>query len=88
MSSPSSSYELFVVSITLEDVYIGYSALALTLGLLVFSQTGATTTGKLLGPTTCLPHKDGGVPLSVLPMDTTSKLAGLFSTLSPFYAER
>ena len=33
---------------------------------------------------TCLPHKDGGVPLSVLPKDTTSKFAGLFSTLSLF----
>ena len=35
-----------------------------------------------------LKHKDGGVPLNVLPKDTTSKLAGLFSTLSLFYAER
>ena len=32
---------------------------------------------------TCLPHKGGGVPLSALPKDTTSKLAGLFSTTSP-----
>ena len=32
---------------------------------------------------TCLPHKGGGVQLSVLPKDTTSKLAGLFSTTSP-----
>ena len=32
---------------------------------------------------TCLPHKGGGVPLSVLPKDTTSELAGLFSTTSP-----
>ena len=31
--------------------------------------------------------KSFGVPLSALPKDTTSKLAGLFSTLSPFYAE-
>ena len=29
---------------------------------------------------TCLSHKGGGVPLSALPKDTTSKLAGLFST--------
>ena len=29
---------------------------------------------------TCLPHKGGGVPLSALPKDTTSELAGLFST--------
>ena len=29
----SSSYELFVASIMQEDVYIGYTALALTLGL-------------------------------------------------------
>ena len=32
---------------------------------------------------TCLPHKGGGVPLSALPKDTTSELAGLFSTTSP-----
>ena len=32
---------------------------------------------------TCLPHKDGGIPLSALPKDTTSELAGLFSTISP-----
>ena len=44
----------------------------------------ATTTGRLLDPTTCLPHKDGGIPLSVLPKYTTSKLSGLFSTLSLF----
>ena len=30
----------------------------------------------------CLPHKGGGVPLSALPKDTTSELAGLFSTTS------
>ena len=40
------------------------------------------------GWATCLPHKGGGVPLSALPKDTTSKLAGLFSTLSLLYAER
>ena len=33
----SSSFEPFVVSFMQEDVYIGYTALALTLGLLVFS---------------------------------------------------
>ena len=31
---------------------------------------------------TCLPHKGGGIPLSALPKDTISKLAGLFSTTS------
>ena len=31
---------------------------------------------------TCFPHKGGGVPLSALPKDTTSELAGLFSTTS------
>ena len=41
-----------------------------------------TTTGRLLGPATCLPHKDGDNSLNVFPKDTTSKLAGLFSTLS------
>ena len=35
----------------------------------------------------CLPRKGGGVSLNVLPKDTTSKLAGLFSTLSLFYDE-
>ena len=34
------------------------------------------TTGRLFGPTTCLPHKDGGMPLNALLMDTISKLAG------------
>ena len=46
------------------------------------SSDWATTTGRLLGPTICLPHKDGDIPLSALPKDTTSELAGLFSTLS------
>ena len=32
---------------------------------------------------TCLPHKGGGVSLSVLPKDTTRELAGLFSTTFP-----
>ena len=36
----------------------------------------------------CLPHNNGDIPLSALPEDTTSKLAGLFSTLYPFCAER
>ena len=35
--SPSSSFELFVVSFMQEDVYIGHAALALTLCLRVFS---------------------------------------------------
>ena len=46
----------------------------------------ANMTGKPLGPVTCLPHEDGGIPLSVLPEDT-SKLAYLFSLLS-FCVER
>ena len=33
----SSSFELFVVSFMQEDVYVGYTALALTLGEQVFS---------------------------------------------------
>ena len=83
----SSSFELFVVSFMQGDVHIGHTALALTFGLLVFSYTGATTTGGLLGPTIYLPHKDGGILFNVLPKDTTSKFAGLFSTL-PCFAER
>ena len=30
----------------------------------------------------CLPHQDGAIPLSAFPKGTTSKLAGLLSTLS------
>ena len=52
------------------------------LGSHVFRQTGATTTGRQLGPATCLAHEDGGTLLSFLPKDTTGKLAGLFSRLS------
>ena len=33
-------------------------------------------------PAICLPQQDGGIPLSVIPNGTTSKLAGLFSSLS------
>ena len=38
--------------------------------------------GLTAGSAACLPNEDGGIPLSVLPKDTTSKLAGLFFTLS------
>ena len=34
-------------------------------------------------PVICPPRQDGGIPLSALPNGTTSKLAGLFSTLVP-----
>ena len=44
----------------------------------------AITTGRLLGPATCLLHKDGGVSLSVLSKNKTNELAGLFSTATPF----
>ena len=43
----------------------------------IFRQTGPPTTGRLVGPSTCLPHEDGGIPLSALPKYTTSELAGL-----------
>ena len=33
------------------------------------------------GYATCQPHKGGGVPLSALPKDTTSELAGLSKVL-------
>ena len=42
----------------------------------------ATTISRLLDPVTYLPHKDEGIPLSVLPKDTASDYAGLFSSLS------
>ena len=56
-------------------------AYEIILCLHIFCQTRATTTGRLLGLTTCLPHKDKGIPLSTLVKDNASKLAGLFSTL-------
>ena len=40
------------------------------------------------GCATCLPHRDGDIPLNDLPRNTTKKLAGMFSTLSLFYAKR
>ena len=80
----SLSFELVVVSFMQEAVYTGHTALAFTHGLQVFNLTGATTMSRLLGPTTCLSQKDGDTPLCVLPKDTTSKLAGFFSTLSLF----
>ena len=33
-------------------------------------------------PAICLQHQDGDIPLSAFPNGTTSKLAGLFFTLS------
>ena len=42
----------------------------------------ATTSGELLGPTTCLPHKDEGIPLSALPKDTQASLPAC----SPHYS--
>ena len=33
-------------------------------------------------PAICQPHQDGGMPLTAFPNGTTSKLAGLFFTLS------
>ena len=46
-----------------------------------------TTTGRLHDLSACLPHKDGGIPLSVFLKGTTSRLTGLFFTLSLFNAE-
>ena len=37
-------------------------------------------------PVTCLPHKDGAVPLSALPKDITSELAGLPSAKQGSYS--
>ena len=48
----------------------------------IFASFHTTTRVHSIRGATCLPRKDGGIPLSVLPKDTTSKLAGLFSTLS------
>ena len=77
----SSSLELSLLSIVQEDVHTVHCVRAHAL-FASLQLDWVTTTGRLLSPTTCLPHEDGGIPLSALPIDTTSKLAGLFSTLS------
>ena len=41
----------------------------------------ATTGVDPVRGATCLPHKDGGIPLTALPKDTASESSGLFSTL-------
>ena len=70
-----------------EGVCTDYTALALTFGLQVFSLTGAARTGRLVAPTICLPHKDGGVPLSVLPKAQQASLSAC-SPHYPYFAKR
>ena len=54
-----------------------------TTSLMLFSMFFWTiTTSKLLGPITCLLHKDESIRLSALHEDTTSKIASYYSTLS------
>ena len=48
-----------------EDVYIGHTALTLTLGLQVFSQTRASTTGRLLVKGLACSHVSGKFNLIV-----------------------
>ena len=36
-----------------------------------------TTTGRVLGHATCLPHKDGGMSLNALPKDTSKQACQL-----------
>ena len=79
-SMTSSSFELFVLSIMQEDVHTLRVCAHARFSRLQLDR--ATTTARLLGPTTCLPHENRGSPLSAFPKDTTSKLTGLFSTLS------
>ena len=43
--------------------------------LACLSSDWATTSGRLPDSATCIPHEDGGIPLSALPKDTTSKLS-------------
>ena len=45
----------------------------------------ATATDKLFDPTTCLLHKNKGIPLSDLPKNTTNEFAGFFTF--PFLAQ-
>ena len=73
------SFELFILSITQEDAH---TLRERSCSVCESSVRLGHHDDRLLGPTNCLPHKDGGVPLSVLPKDTKSKLAGLFSTVS------
>ena len=50
--------------------------------ILMFWSVSPHSLGSCHFRVTCLPHKGRGVPLSSLPKDTTSELAGLFSTTS------
>ena len=47
----------------------------------------ATMMGRLLGPTTCLPHKEGGIPLGVLPKAQQASLPACFPHY-PYCAKR
>ena len=40
--------------------------------------------GRLRNPTTYTRHRDGKIPLSVFPKDTTGEVMGVFSTRYPF----
>ena len=67
-----------------QDLSLGEASQITSLVLFASLQLDwATTTSRMLGPATCLPHKDGGIRLDVLPNDKTSKLAGLLSIQSP-----
>ena len=71
----------------LDDVYIGYTALALTLGLRVPSRTGLPRRVEYLAPPPVCRIKMKASREMSCSTTTTSKLAGLFSTLFQF-AER
>ena len=82
MVEDSSSFELFVLSILQEDVCMYAHCVSAHALFASLQLDWGSTTGRLLGPTTCVPQKDGGIPLSVLPKD--KRQASLFSTLSLF----
>ena len=76
----NSQFELFFVSAYCAEHYAGklLSYCVLTHVLFASPQLGrVTTTGILLGPATCLPHKDGGILSNALPQDTTSTLSSI-----------
>ena len=64
----------------LQNIAVFLNLVKIILLLRENGQSAITSTLEL--PATCRPHQDERIPLSALPNGTTSKLAGLFSTLS------
>ena len=80
--------EIILFSVTFsvgQDLFFGEASRVMRFSLArfaCFQLNWATTTGRLLGFATCLPHSHGGYLFSALPKDITNELAGFLSTQS------